>query len=144
MKKLFLFFLLCLNLLSAQSIILIQDETDRRIFDRRILPSEIIDVPPPTQQLSLKIKSHLVNITVTDQVAVTEIDQIFYNPFPTQMEGHYLFPLPADANVNQFSMWMNGIEVHAEILESAQATQIYQSIVSRRRINKLFRKITGN
>ncbi|MEK7484983.1 MAG: VWA domain-containing protein, partial [Planctomycetota bacterium] len=60
-------------------------------------------------------------------------DQIFYNPFPTQMEGHYLFPLPADANVNQFSMWMNGIEVHAEILESAQATQIYQSIVSRRR-----------
>jgi uncharacterized protein YegL len=130
----FVFFLILLNLhlVLAQSIVLVIDETDRRIFDGRIRPDVMI-APPQTPAPTLKIKSHLVTISVTDQIAVTEIDQVFNNPFPQQMEGHYLFPLPADANVNQFSMWMNGQEVHAEILESSQATQIYQSIVSRRR-----------
>jgi Ca-activated chloride channel family protein len=130
----FVFFLILLNLhlVLAQSIVLVIDETDRRIFDGRIRPDVMI-APPQTPAPTLKIKSHLVTISVTDQIAVTEIDQVFYNPFERQMEGHYLFPLPADANVNQFSMWMNGKEVHAELLERETATQIYQSIVSRRR-----------
>jgi hypothetical protein len=132
-RLLFLSLILCWGVF-AQSIVLIENPTDRLILERRAMDIEpTVLEPVVTPPNNLQIKSHLVTINITDQIAVTEIDQVFNNPFPQQMEGHYLFPLPADANVNQFSMWMNGQEVHAEILESSQATQIYQSIVSRRR-----------
>ncbi len=49
-------------------------------------------VPPPLSQLA--IRYHHVTVTIEDQVAVTHVDQVFYNPNDWPIEGTYMFPLP--------------------------------------------------
>ncbi|RME77286.1 MAG: VWA domain-containing protein, partial [Planctomycetota bacterium] len=79
----------------------------------------------------LSVKYHHVTTEIQDQVAVTKIDQVFYNPNPRQLEGTYIFPLPERATLKQFSMYMNGKEVQGELLDRDKARQIYISIVRR-------------
>src|SRR2546429_1158943 len=43
----------------------------------------------------LEVTYHRVSVEINDQVAITSVDQEFYNPNPQQLEGTYLFPLPA-------------------------------------------------
>jgi len=42
------------------------------------------------------------------QVAITEVDQSFFNPNPQRLEGDYLFPIPKGAQIDKFSMDING------------------------------------
>jgi Ca-activated chloride channel family protein len=59
-------------------------------------------------------------------MAVTHVDQVFYNPNDQQMEGEYLFPLPTEAVVNQFILWVDGKAVEGKILTAEQARKIYE------------------
>ena len=63
------------------------------------------------------------------QVATTEVDQVFRNPLPQRLEGTYMFPLPEDAAVDQFSMWIDGKEMQGELLDAGKALKIYTDIV---------------
>ena len=45
-------------------------------------------VPIPMEQLA--IRYHHVTVTIRDQVAVTHVDQVFYNPNDWQIEGTYI------------------------------------------------------
>ena len=54
----------------------------------------------------MQVTFHHVNVTIKDQVAITEVDQEFYNPNNAQLEGHYIFPLPKGAEIDKFSMDM--------------------------------------
>jgi Ca-activated chloride channel family protein len=89
------------------------------------------DCPPiiPTRQLA--IRYHHVDVIISDQVAMTRVDQVFYNPNDFQVEGEYLFPLPAGAVVSSFTMWVDGEPVKAEILEAKEAREKYEEIVRR-------------
>jgi len=62
-------------------------------------------------------------------MAVTHVDQVFFNPNDWAVEGTYLFPLPLDAVVTQFTLWVDGKPVQAEILDASQARQKYEEIV---------------
>ncbi len=89
-----------------------------------------IPVPPPRPVFfPLAVKYHRVAVSIQAQLATTEIDQVFYNPNPADLEGTYIFPLPEDATVSKFSLFMNGTEVEAELLDAAKARQIYENIV---------------
>ncbi len=77
----------------------------------------------------LEVKHHHVNVTINDQVAVTHIDQVFYNPNNQQLEGTYLFPMPENAQIAQFTMDVNGTQMEAELLDADKARQIYTDIV---------------
>jgi Ca-activated chloride channel family protein len=79
----------------------------------------------------LAVRNHDVEVTVKDQHAVTEVDQVFHNPRPHQVEGTYMFPVPEGATVSGFSMWMGDKEVEAELLDADRAREIYTSIVRR-------------
>jgi Ca-activated chloride channel homolog len=92
------------------------------------LPGPCPPIPFPLSQLS--IRYHHVNVTIEDQVAVTHVDQIFYNPNEWDVEGIYLFPIPRDAVVTSFTLWVNGEPVEAQILDAQQARQIYEEIVN--------------
>lgn len=81
----------------------------------------------------LAVKYHHVSVKITDQVATTEIDQVFYNPTQLRLEGNYLFPIPKDAQINRFSMDVDGKMTDAELLDAAKARQIYEDIVRRMR-----------
>jgi len=77
----------------------------------------------------LAVKYHHVTVTIRDQVAVTHVDQVFYNPGDIQVEGTYIFPIPADAAVDNFTLWMDGNPVQGQLLEASQARQTYEDIV---------------
>jgi Ca-activated chloride channel family protein len=90
-------------------------------------PAPCPPVPFPMEQLV--IRYHHVQVKIKDQVAVTHVDQVFYNPNTWTIEGTYLFPVPADASVNAFTLWVDGKPVQAELLEAEQARQAYEDIV---------------
>ncbi|MHC5036268.1 MAG: VIT and vWA domain-containing protein [Planctomycetota bacterium] len=95
----------------------------------------VIRRPPrrPTPVIPLAVKYHHVAVKIEDPLAVTEIDQVFRNPNPIELEGEYIFPLPEGSVVTKFTMYMNGKEVEGEILDADKARAIYQSIVQRKR-----------
>ncbi len=90
------------------------------------------DCPPPPfhRPISqLEIKYHHVDVTIEDQIATTHVDQVFYNPNNFALEGTYVFPLPLDAAVSDFTLWVDGEPVKGEVLDAEQARQKYEEIV---------------
>ncbi|MCU0611308.1 MAG: VIT and VWA domain-containing protein [Candidatus Eisenbacteria bacterium] len=81
----------------------------------------------------LEVRYHHVTARIDDQVAVTNVDQVFYNPNSQRLEGLYLFPVPKGARIDRFSMDINGKEAEAELLDADKARQIYEDIVRRMR-----------
>src|SRR3954471_6023525 len=64
----------------------------------------------------LEVTYHKVECTIDDRVAVTSVDQEFYNSNNARLEGEYIFPVPKDAQINKFSMDIDGKQVEAELL----------------------------
>ncbi|HET6879337.1 MAG TPA: VIT domain-containing protein [Pirellulales bacterium] len=83
--------------------------------------------PVGTQQ-SLEIESQKVDVRINNGVAVTTVTQVFRNSAAQPLEALYTFPVPREASVSNFSMWINGKEVIGEVLERQQARQIYQQV----------------
>jgi Ca-activated chloride channel homolog len=81
----------------------------------------------------LSVKNHNVTVTIDNQVARAHVDQTFVNPSSYQLEGTYIFPLPDDAAIDDFAMWVDGQKLEGTVLDKAQALQIYEDIVRRRR-----------
>jgi Ca-activated chloride channel family protein len=77
----------------------------------------------------LEVRFHQVDVQIEDQVAVTKVDQEFYNPNDRQLEGTYLFPIPTGAQIDKFSMDIGGQQVEAELISADKARQIYEDIV---------------
>ncbi len=97
----------------------------------------IIDRPPVSNPewrgIPLAVNYHHVDVAIDNQTALTTVDQEFRNPNNMQIEGLYIFPLPAGAAVSNFSMWIDGKEQEAELLDREKASQIYEDIVRRMR-----------
>jgi Ca-activated chloride channel family protein len=81
----------------------------------------------------LEIEEHSVNVTINNGIAVTEVTQVFRNTERRQVEALYTFPVPKDASVANFSMWINGKEMIGEVVEKQRARQIYDSYKQRKR-----------
>lgn len=79
------------------------------------------------------IKYHRVKSEIRDQVCTTYVDQVFVNETRREMEATYLFPLPAGAVVQQFTLHADGQEIPARLLTKEEAQRIYEDIVRRRR-----------
>jgi Ca-activated chloride channel homolog len=87
--------------------------------------------PPPRPYVfaPLDVKYVKVNTRITEQVAVTSVDQEFYNPNPARLEGTFVFPIPKGAHINKFTMEIDGKQVEAELLPADKARRIYEDIV---------------
>jgi len=81
----------------------------------------------------LRVKNHNVTVTIDNQVAQTRIDQTFVNDSAFQLEGTYIFPLPEDAAISDFAMYVDGKRMEGQVLDRNQARQIYEDIVRRQR-----------
>ena len=96
----------------------------------------LIVIPRPPHQptpFPLEVRSHRVEVSIRDQVATTAIDQEFFNPTGARLEGYYLFPIPRGAIIKKFSMFIDGRETEAELLDAQKARRIYEDIVRRLR-----------
>lgn len=91
--------------------------------------------PPPRHYpwAPLEVKYHYVNVKIVDQVAVTEVEESFFNPNNQPLEGTYLFPIPVGAQFDKFSMDINGKATDAELLDADKARKIYEDIVRKAR-----------
>jgi Ca-activated chloride channel family protein len=102
--------------------------------DGIIVPDPILcdpmPCPSPIPLEQLAIRYHHVTVTIRDQVAVTHVDQVFYNPNDWQIEGTYIFPIPLDAAVTDFILWIDGTPVEGQVLDATQARQTYEAIVA--------------
>ena len=98
---------------------------------RRCPPPPCLDFPcpPPRPMAQFVIKYHQVEVTIADQLATTKVDQVFFNPNEDALEGTYVFPIPADAVVSGFKLWMDGQAVEGKLLSAEEARQIYEETV---------------
>lgn len=101
--------------------------------DGIIIPQPPICKPPcppePIPMQQLDIRYHKVEVSIDDQVAVTHVDQVFFNPNDHPIEGTYVFPLPPGAVVSSFTLWVDGQPVKGEVLSADQARRQYEEIV---------------
>ena len=79
----------------------------------------------------LSIRYHRVEVKIENGVSTTKVAQAFYNNTNSRLEATFIFPLPAEASISEFAMYMNGKKVQGELLESGKARAIYEDIVRR-------------
>ncbi|MFC2167206.1 VIT domain-containing protein, partial [Acidobacteriota bacterium] len=79
----------------------------------------------------LSVKYHRVEVNILGQVAKTTIDQVFINHHSRDIEGEYIFPLPENASISEFSMYIGDKKITGEILDRDQARRVYEDIVRR-------------
>src|SRR5213082_1807130 len=102
--------------------------------DGFIVVERPIYVPPSHFPFApLEVTSHQVNVKIDGQVAITSIDQEFYNPNDQRLEGFYMFPVPKGAHLDKFSMEIGGKSVDAEFVPAEKARGIYEDIVRKMR-----------
>ena len=96
----------------------------------------IIPKPPPHLPRvwpELTIKYHHVQVAINDQVATTRVDQVFLNEADFPVEGTYIFPLPEEAAISRFDMWVDGERLEGKVLDRDEARRIYEEIVRERK-----------
>ncbi len=98
---------------------------------RIILDPPPDDPQPGPQRTPIHLASLVITAEITEGVAVTEVAQTFRNQLNRQTEGTYIFPLPVECAVGDFSMTVNGKTLHGEVLDATQARQTYLEIVRR-------------
>ncbi len=101
-------------------------------------------LPPTACPAYLTVKNHNVTVSIDNQIARTHVDQTFVNDSAYSLEGTYLFPLPIDAAITDFAMWVDGKKLEGKVLDRNQARQIYEDIVRRKRDPALLEYVGGN
>ncbi len=111
-------------------------QTGIALADGFIIPEPPVCDPfpchPPVISISsspLTVKEHIVTVRIKYQLAVTHLEQIFLNTSRQTIEGTYLFPLPEDAVIQQFTLWVDGKPVDGQVLSAEEAKQTYLDIV---------------
>lgn len=92
----------------------------------------------------LTIGYHKVSVDIRDQIARTTIEESFVNHTDSRLEGVFYFPLPQDASIAGFGMWINGELVEADVVEKQRAREIYETILRERRDPGLLEWNGGN
>ncbi|MGB1121834.1 MAG: VIT domain-containing protein, partial [Saprospiraceae bacterium] len=93
--------------------------------------------PEPIRQrpnaglFAMEVRSMKVETSIKENAATTTMEQVFFNPSTHQLQGFYYFPIPKDASIDKFSMFINGVETQGEVLDAAKAREIYEGIVRR-------------
>ena len=103
------------------------------LADGIVIPEPIEPIPPDHVVVPfLPIKYHRVEVEIDNQVAQVEIDQAFLNEADFALEATYIFPLPEDAAISDFAMYVDGERLEGRILDKEKARAIYEDIVRRR------------
>ncbi len=96
------------------------------------------------RDVPLTIGYHKVHVEIRDQIARTTIEESFVNRTKSRLEGIFHFPLPQDASISGFGMWIGGELVEADVVEKQRAREIYETILRERRDPGLLEWAGGN
>ncbi len=82
---------------------------------------------------ALRLTANTVDVVITDRVAEVTAEFVYKNTGRVDLEGTFLFPLPDQAAVDDFSLFVNGEEIKAELFDRERARAIYENIVRRQK-----------
>ncbi len=103
--------------------------------DGIILPEDSLcggvpSCPPQSEPLEeITLQTETVSVDINNQLARTQVDQVFYNPNNQSVEGVYLFPLPNGSTLSQVTVWVDGQPVQAQVLGAEAARDLYETTV---------------
>ena len=112
------------SLIQAQGVLI--DEVQDRFHLPRIQP----DRPTPPVA-SYAITEFSVDASIKEQVATTQVTQVFKNTGSVTMEARFIFPLPYEGAVDQMTFMVDGTEYEAKLLDAGKAREIYQGYLRR-------------
>ena len=92
----------------------------------------------------LTVGYHKVTVDIRDQIARTVVEESFVNHTDVRLEGVFHFPLPQDASISGFGMWIGSELVEADVVEKQRAREIYETILRERRDPGLLEWSGGN
>ncbi|MEM7455751.1 MAG: VIT domain-containing protein [Planctomycetota bacterium] len=95
-----------------------------------LLPDDRMIMPEPVRQ-SYKLDEFSIDVQITDQIAQTQVSQVFRNTGTTQMEVSFVFPLPYDGAVDRMTFLVDDEEWEAKLLPADEAREIYEGYVRR-------------
>jgi Ca-activated chloride channel homolog len=78
---------------------------------------------------NIHMQSEQVKVLIENNLAKTTINETFRNDSNKIVEGSYYFPVPSDAAITGFTLFIDGKPVQGEILESEGARRQYEKIV---------------
>ena len=107
------------------------------------LGSLVVNLPDGRNQ-PLAVGYHKVNVEIRDQIARTTIEESFVNHTSHRLEGVFYFPLPQDASISDFGMWIGNDLVEADVVEKQRAREIYETILREKRDPGLLEWTGGN
>ena len=93
--------------------------------------SQGIIVAPDGRPAQVVLDAHRIDAHIDENVAVVSVEHDFRNHGSTFIEGSFLFPLPAGAQISRFSMDVDGQEISGELLDAEKARRVYEDIVRR-------------
>lgn len=96
------------------------------------------------RNVPLTVGYHKVSVDIRDQIARTTIEESFVNHTDLRLEGVFNFPLPQDASISGFGMWIGNELVEADVVEKQRAREIYETIRSENRDPGLLEWNGGN
>ena len=96
------------------------------------------------RNVPLHVGYHKVTVEIRDQIARTTIEESFVNHTNAVLEGQFHFPLPQDASISGFGMWIGDRLVEADIVEKQRAREIYETILREKRDPGLLEWTGGN
>lgn len=96
------------------------------------------------RDVPLTVGYHKVSVDIRDQIARTTIEESFVNHTKSTLEGVFYFPLPQDASISGFGMWIGDNLVEADVVEKQRAREIYETILRERRDPGLLEWSGGN
>ena len=96
------------------------------------------------RNVPLTVGYHKVTVDIRDQIARTVIEESFVNHTDARLEGVFRFPLPPDASISGFGMWIGDELVGADIVEKQRAREIYETILREKRDPGLLEWMGGN
>jgi Ca-activated chloride channel homolog len=86
-----------------------------------------------TPVYSLRISKIRTSVTIAGRLAVTHVDEEFYNDNNLRLEGFYAFQLPEGARMDGLWLWENGVRKIFICMKKEEAERRYDSVVSRTR-----------
>jgi Flp pilus assembly protein TadD len=92
----------------------------------------------------LTVGFHHVTVDIRDQIARTTIEESFVNRTNDVLEGVFHFPLPPDASISGFGMWVGDQLIEADVVEKERAREIYETILREKRDPGLLEWAGGN
>lgn len=101
-------------------------------------------IPKDASVPPLAIKSQRVDIQVKNGVANVKVEQTFKNSVDRDLEANYVFPLPENASIADFALYINGKRTSGELVEKGKARSIYEDIVRRMKDPGLLEHMGGN